>query len=639
MESLKTLIFASFIALAGLVSVPATAQQATVYSQAELDQMLAPIALYPDTVLSHVLIAATYPLEIVQAARWSRNNPGITGQAAVDMVENQNWDPSVKALVAFPELLARMDQDINWTQNLGDAFLAQEGEVTDTIQYLRNEAYNNGQLKSNQQVNVVRETRYIYIEPAQPQVVYVPYYDPRIIYGGWRYPAYPPVYWHHPPGWSVSLGFYWGVGFNIQTSFFFSSFYWPSRHVVVVDHHYHNYYPYYGYRKGHGHYRPGYHMSHYDGAKRWKHDYGHRRGVSYRGDVDRDRFSNHQGDWDDDRYEGRDGDRDRNGDGGRGGYDRGDQRGDDSGGRSRDYAGADRTVRTRDQQRDWADRQRSQFADNGGNFRGGNRSRDSSGNDRGRGQQSAGERGRTPEQDNRVVDNSAANRGATRSTGSRGDAREEFARNTDRSIERLRRDLENSGATRRPGSQTPAARNEAREVARSTTRNPNQDTARNNERAKQRETNRSVLPAPDSQPAVTWRDDNTSPAREPRATADTRNRRVVNETRAQDRQVNLPRESRQMAAGQQRPERAAGVNRPERSQVQPKRQDAPQRQAAPAREAAPVYHAKVDRGANQDRGNFGQRTESRQYPGKVERSNQGGGNGDGSRGRERNSRD
>jgi hypothetical protein len=102
MKSLKTLICATMLALSGVISVPVTAQETEVYSQAELDQMLAPIALYPDTVLSHVLIAATYPLEVVQAARWVRNNPGYSGQDAVALVENQDWDPSVKALVAFP---------------------------------------------------------------------------------------------------------------------------------------------------------------------------------------------------------------------------------------------------------------------------------------------------------------------------------------------------------------------------------------------------------------------------------------------------------------------------------------------------------------------------------------------------------
>src|SRR6056297_4152988 len=123
------IVLAAFLAL-GLASAErASAQAPDGFSQAELDQMLAPIALYPDTVLSHVLIAATYPLEVVQAARWSRTNPEYAGEYAVEAVEHMSWDPSVMALVAFPELLARMDADLVWTQRLGDAFLIQEYQV------------------------------------------------------------------------------------------------------------------------------------------------------------------------------------------------------------------------------------------------------------------------------------------------------------------------------------------------------------------------------------------------------------------------------------------------------------------------------------------------------------------------------
>src|SRR6056297_3637608 len=119
-----------------IVARPASTAEAG-FSEAELDQLLAPIALYPDALLSQVLIAATYPLEIVSAARWSRDNPDLDGENAVAAVADRDWDPSVKALVAFPDLLARLDQDLEWTRNLGDAVLLQEQDVMDSIQFLR----------------------------------------------------------------------------------------------------------------------------------------------------------------------------------------------------------------------------------------------------------------------------------------------------------------------------------------------------------------------------------------------------------------------------------------------------------------------------------------------------------------------
>lgn len=264
----------------------AASEEPAGFSQPELDQMLAPIALYPDTVLSHVLIAATYPLEVVQAARWSRANPGLAGEYAVEAVEHMPWDPSVMALVAFPELLARMDADLVWTQRLGDAFLVQEYQVLDTIQYLRDEAYAAGHLRSNEYVRVVREPTYIYIEPAVTRVVYVPYYDPRVVYGSWRYSSYPPVFWDRPHGYRSGFSFYWSSGYHVQPAFFFSSFHWSSRRVVVHDH----------YRYGHrdrgkyayaGHkFSSGRDVAHYKNSRPWKHNPEHRRGVAYRRGID-----------------------------------------------------------------------------------------------------------------------------------------------------------------------------------------------------------------------------------------------------------------------------------------------------------------------------------------------------------------
>lgn len=252
------------------------------YTQAELDSMLAPVALYPDSVLSHVLIAATYPLEVIQAARWSRERPGLRGEDAVAAVEHHDWDPSVKALVAFPELLARMDEDLDWTQNLGDAFLLQEEDVIASIQYLRSEAYSQGHLRSNEHVRIVREKQYIYIEPARTRVVYVPYYDPRVIYTGWRWHSHPPRYWHRPSGFSLSVNFYWGRPYHVRPSFYFSSFHWPTRKVVVVNHHHHYY-------NGHR-FHSARDVARFQEARHWKHDPAHRRGVSYRGQVAQTRF-------------------------------------------------------------------------------------------------------------------------------------------------------------------------------------------------------------------------------------------------------------------------------------------------------------------------------------------------------------
>ena len=165
------------------------------YSQEELDQMLAPIALYPDDLLAQILMAATYPLEVVQAARWSRSHPGSRGENAVALVDNGDWDPSVKSLVAFPEILSMMDDKLDWTQRLGEAFLADQASVMASVQKLRRAASSAGNLATNDQMVVDNSGGDIGIEPAYADQVYMPYYDPRQIYGPWWWPAAPPVYW------------------------------------------------------------------------------------------------------------------------------------------------------------------------------------------------------------------------------------------------------------------------------------------------------------------------------------------------------------------------------------------------------------------------------------------------------------
>ena len=183
------------------------------FKQEELDQMLAPIALYPDELLSQVLMASTYPLEVVQADRWTKQNKNLKGDALATALEKQDWDPSVKSLVNFPEVLTMMSEKLDWTQKLGDAFLEQQKEVMDTVQKLRWKANETGNLKttSEQKVVVEKETKVIIIEPATPQVVYVPTYNPTVVYGAWAYPAYPP-YALYPPGYVAGAAFSFAAG-------------------------------------------------------------------------------------------------------------------------------------------------------------------------------------------------------------------------------------------------------------------------------------------------------------------------------------------------------------------------------------------------------------------------------------------
>lgn len=248
------------------------------FSEAQLDSLLAPIALYPDTVLSHVLIASTYPLEVVEADRWARNNPRYKGDDAVNAVDNQDWDPSVKALVAFPEVLQRMSDDLDWTQQLGDAFLADEERVMDSIQTLRNRAYASGNLDKVEHVRVIREQKTIVIEPSVERVIYVPAYDTRVVYGNWWWADYPPVYWHYPSSYVFVSGFYWGPRVSIGPRFYFSACHWHQRRVVVVDHHHHN--RFYNSRS----------VVRHSDARRWHHNPVHRRGVAYRDNPTRERY-------------------------------------------------------------------------------------------------------------------------------------------------------------------------------------------------------------------------------------------------------------------------------------------------------------------------------------------------------------
>src|SRR5580658_3506031 len=216
---------------------PASAPAQQLLTAGQLDALVAPIALYPDALLSEILMASTYPLEVVAADRWVNANKSLQGDALKAALDQQNWDDSVKSLAATPDVLDMMNNKLDWTQQLGDAVLAQQPDVMDAIQRLRVKAQANNKLQSTSQQTVTTQStggrQYIYIAPTDPDEIYVPYYDPSVVYGPWPYPDYPPYYWPPPAyigagliatglafgtgyalGRWVSGGYRWGGGFN-----------------------------------------------------------------------------------------------------------------------------------------------------------------------------------------------------------------------------------------------------------------------------------------------------------------------------------------------------------------------------------------------------------------------------------------
>jgi len=247
-------------------------QQDTTLSKEELDQLLAPIALYPDDLLSSVLMASTYPLEVVQASRWVEQpaNAKLKGDDLTKALEKQDWDPSIKSLTQFPEVLDLMSSDLEWTQKLGDAVLAQEADVMDQIQFLRDKADEAGNLKSNEQQTVSKKSsggkEYIYIEPAEPDVVYVPVYEPKVVYGSWWYPSYPPYYWPPPAGGAFVSGFFWGTGVGVASSIWgWGNCNWGGRYININVNKYN---------------RVNVNRRRIS-SNRWRHNGYHRRGVKY----------------------------------------------------------------------------------------------------------------------------------------------------------------------------------------------------------------------------------------------------------------------------------------------------------------------------------------------------------------------
>ncbi|MEL6330610.1 MAG: DUF3300 domain-containing protein [Planctomycetota bacterium] len=183
------------------------------FGDEKLEQLVAPIALHPDELVSQILMASTYPLEVVQAARWVDANANLTASEFERALDETSWDPSVKSLTNFPDVLAMMDSKLDWTTELGDAFIAQQEDVLAAIQRLRARANDEGNLESNEQQNIVVDSssQTIVIESSDPDVVYVPSYNPTVVYGSWPYPAYPPYY--YPPAYPVgAAAVSFGVG-------------------------------------------------------------------------------------------------------------------------------------------------------------------------------------------------------------------------------------------------------------------------------------------------------------------------------------------------------------------------------------------------------------------------------------------
>ena len=239
-----------------------SATPAPTYTSAQLDQWVAPVALYPDALLSQILMASTYPANVIQAAQWSKDNPKMQGDTAIQAVAGQPWDPSVKSLVAFPQLMSLMGENPPWVQNLGDAFLAQPKDVMDSVQRLRALAQQTGALQSTPQQTVTTVTKpastkststestststatpaptVIKIESADPQVVYVPTYNPNTVYGTWPNTSYPPVYLPPSPGEQFTDSLVKGFGFSLgvaTTYAIFSNIDWDDDDW---DHHHHD---------------------------------------------------------------------------------------------------------------------------------------------------------------------------------------------------------------------------------------------------------------------------------------------------------------------------------------------------------------------------------------------------------------
>jgi len=250
------------------------------FSKEELEQLVAPIALYPDGLVAQILMASTYPLEVVSAARWVKANPKVTGKALEDAMQSEPWDASVKSLTAFPQVLEAMNAKLDMTQKLGDAFLAQQKEVMAAIQSLRLKADAAGNLKNTNEQVVTKaqenNTTIVKIEPANPEIVYVPTYNPAVVYGPWPYPAYPP-YSYYPPGYVYPGGalLTFGVGLAVGAALWGNAN-WGHGDVNINAQKYNNF-----------------NRTNIQNGN-WQHNVEHRKGAGYRDNATRERYGKGQ---------------------------------------------------------------------------------------------------------------------------------------------------------------------------------------------------------------------------------------------------------------------------------------------------------------------------------------------------------
>ena len=265
--------------------------QAT-FGTEQIDALTAPIALYSDTLLAQVLIASTYPAEVAQAGQWAQQNSSLQGAALNAALEQQPWDPSVKALVQVPTVLQQMNSKLDWTQQLGDAFLAQQADVMDSVQRLRQRAQGAGNLMTTEQQVVVSEgtgaSQTIVIEQANPQVMYVPSYEPQVVYGGWPYPSYPPYYWPPPvgygyPGYAFGSGLAWGAGFAIGAAAWDNAFDWGG-HDINVNANRNNF------TNINNNFNSNRANNISNNRSNWQHNAADRRGANYRDTATREKF-------------------------------------------------------------------------------------------------------------------------------------------------------------------------------------------------------------------------------------------------------------------------------------------------------------------------------------------------------------
>jgi Protein of unknown function (DUF3300) len=257
-------------------------------TQQELEQLVAPIALYPDALLAQVLTASTYPLDVTLAARWSEKNPNLKGTALEQAMEEQPWDPSVKGLASVPQVLAMMNEKLDWTSQLGEAFLAQPDDVQAAIQLLREKAEATGNLKSSKEQRVRRVVatpspgyvgppEYIVIEPVEPDYIYVPVYNPTIVFGvGYWSPAYVPFFWH-PPWWTVGSAFGFGPSYYVGPALWYN-YSWGSRGFGAIQ-------------VNTTRYR-NFNKTHWGGGKNWKFNAAHHGNVQFKNKNLQKQFGN-----------------------------------------------------------------------------------------------------------------------------------------------------------------------------------------------------------------------------------------------------------------------------------------------------------------------------------------------------------